>query len=647
MRRCWRPIFLLLLICAASRAYAQHPGDRHIDPVEHCPEIFLIQNGGPYLDIKNPPLPTMQAAKGDGVTDDTEAFRDAYDYIKAIFQKNDPTNVYIYIPNGTYLVSDTLIYHGPTIGAYPAWNGKFDIDRIRIVGESRGKTILRLKDNAPGYADPANPKIVLAFQHPDTVFNNFPGGNWLRNLTIDTGRGNPGAAALFLQGANQTDLRNVTIRSEDGAGRYGIWFKTGSIQGYYTDVTVDGFDVGIFAPVNGESDPAFENLTLARQHLVGILQTAGGLSLRNVYSFQNVAGVPAFRLAESGGQTVIVDSVFQGSGGSAAIELARGAGESLFCRHIATIGYRAGIVVAGAATSSGPRIGEYVYPKAFSLRPGQTLKSLDLPIQATPLEPASDPRRDWAIVDEYPSVQAAFDSGRSVVVFRERRCQLGGNIRVPASVRVIDGMASRIEGGQFLVAEPSANPLFVKESGVPIEIEANRATVEQRSGGQIYNKRGLPVTLYLENVNDVTTGDDFCRTGQRVYARQIDIEYGSGDQIVCNGGVLWIFGYKTENMGATPFTVKNGGSLEILGGYANTTNQQPQGKQHPEINVVDANVSATLFTNLGSPSTNVVEETRQGTQSVLTSDQVPLRGGQFNRDISLPLYVSYGADAPR
>ena len=132
----------------------------------------------------------------------------------------------------------------------------------------------------PELSIPTQPKSVLAYQHPDTAFNSCSGSNYLRNLTINIGKGNPGAVGLYFQGANQTDMRSVTIKSEDGAGKYGIWFKIGSIQGYYTDITVEGFDIGVFDPVNPEGDPAFEYLTVKNQRIAGILHTGGGLSLR-------------------------------------------------------------------------------------------------------------------------------------------------------------------------------------------------------------------------------------------------------------------------------------------------------------------------------------------------------------------------------
>ena len=136
----------------------------------------------------------------------------------------------------------------------------------------------------------------------------------------------------------------------------------------------------------------------------------------------------------------------------------------------------------------------------------------------------------------------------------------------------------------------------------------------------------------------------------------------SGNQIVSNGGDLWIFGFKTENMGATPFTVKNGGALEVLGGYCNQTNRPPPDRQNPLLLNDGGRVSATLFTNLGGPFVRAVVETRSGittpipntnfgeigsliktvqtsVATTIPNTDFPLRGSVYRSDYVIPLYV--------
>ena len=491
---------LLALTMFPHPANAAQAGDRGGGPNVTFPETLLMQNGGPVINLKRPPEAGMHAAKGDGVADDTAAFQDAWDLLKREYKKHGPwgsdNSFYVYLPDGTYKVSDTLIYRGATVGAYPKWDGTFDINHVHFVGQSRAGTVIKLADHCAGYQDAARPKIVLAFQHPDTIFNNVPGGNWLRNLTIDTGRGNPGAVGLSFQGANNTDLSGVTIRSGDGAGRYGIWFKQGSIQGYYADVTVQGFQDGICDSVNAESDVAFEYLTLRDQKEAGILLTGGGLSLRRLRSVQPRPGVPALKIDGAGPQAVVVDSeaasphtVMAGYG--PAIEMTRDAGQSLFVRGLVTTGYAPAVRKAGKVAATGDfiglgpgrRVGEYVSDAVKTLTTPQAARSLPLPVADTPRFPWYDPKTQWAVVDDYPSVQAALDSGRPVVCFKKRHYTLTGDMTVPTSVRVVNGLAANVEGGAFVIAQPSAAPILFEDSNMPIRVTARRDVVQRCAGG--------------------------------------------------------------------------------------------------------------------------------------------------------------------
>ena len=80
----------------------------------------------------------VYGAKGDGVTDDTKAIQKAIDEVKGI-----PDT--LYFPNGTYLVSDS-------VGIF---NGKaHSRDRfLAYQGQSEAGTVIRLKDNSPGFGD--------------------------------------------------------------------------------------------------------------------------------------------------------------------------------------------------------------------------------------------------------------------------------------------------------------------------------------------------------------------------------------------------------------------------------------------------------------------------------------------------------------
>jgi len=113
-------------------------------------------------------------AKGDGKTDDTQALQ------RALNQKNR----FVYLPAGTYLVSDTLEWGKPQ-------------KRRFLQGAGRNQTVIRLQDRASGFENPDQPQPVV------TTFEGKSTGQAFRNaiydLTVDVGSGNPGSGkqALF------------------------------------------------------------------------------------------------------------------------------------------------------------------------------------------------------------------------------------------------------------------------------------------------------------------------------------------------------------------------------------------------------------------------------------------------------------------
>ena len=166
MKQCLMLIVMLATACMASAENIVFPPDAGV------------------VDVK-----TKFGAKGDGITDDTAAIQKAIDEVKGI-----PDT--LYFPNGTYLVSNSVgIFDGKAHSR----------DRfLTYQGQSEAGTVIKLKDNCPGFKDPAKPKIVLCYyqgQGTGDVMHSY-----VRNLTVDVGSGNPGAVGLRFMSNNSGAL---------------------------------------------------------------------------------------------------------------------------------------------------------------------------------------------------------------------------------------------------------------------------------------------------------------------------------------------------------------------------------------------------------------------------------------------------------
>jgi len=208
-------------------------------------------------------------AKGDGITNDTEV-------LKAIFgrHKEDPQGAIrsIYIPNGIYLVSDTL-----------EWGDK----KKDVRGESRDGVIIKLMDDCAGFQDPSHAKKVLQieFGHGGQNFDQR-----LRNITVDVGKGNSGAIAIGFHTNNGGGVFDVAIRSSDPQKRGHIGLsldKAWPGPGLIKNVYIDGFDIGIFIN-HDQYSMTFEHILLTNQRQVGFLNSWNTVAIHDLTSMNCV-----------------------------------------------------------------------------------------------------------------------------------------------------------------------------------------------------------------------------------------------------------------------------------------------------------------------------------------------------------------------
>lgn len=551
-----------------------------------------------------------EGARGDGVTDDTAA-------LKAIFEagpgRNHPTHGparRIYVPDGTYLVSDTL-----NVGD----------KRKFIIGETRDGTVIRLRDNAPGFQDPENPRPVIHFgqgAYQGWHFaNNF--NSRMVNITVDVGSGNPGAVGVHYHTNNLGYMFHVTIVSSDPERRGAIGLHLGSRTGpgLIWDVDILGFDVGCKVD-GGLHGMTVGPMRLAHQRKVGLWCENHFLSVWNLRSENQV---PAVRVDR--GHFVMLESEFRGgSPDTAAVEINGGVA---FLRDIETEGY--GLALRGPNnTRIEGRVDEWVHPRAFSLF-GETQPSLRLPSAMPPmLDEPWGPPSTWTLVQPGEGacrrVQEAIDAGaetiylvsgnephifRDTIVVRNRvRRILGADTWVHTrgdALRSGEVPVWRLEDGE---PDTVSFELFRTEFGVAtwsFEHASTRTVVFKGAAGGGYRNTVTGGRAYFL---DAGPGEGTVITGpQEVRAWQTNTEsYFHHPHIVNDGGMLWIMGYKIEK-DRTNIGTQGGGFTEVWGGCLFRNRQRID--MQPAFTNFESNVSISIG-HFALPYDSLVEENRGG-----------------------------------
>jgi len=245
-----------------------------------------------------------------GVKDSTKAIQkaihDGYEYGLAV-----------YLPAGTYLVSDTLEQEQirpATAGCTEVFSAaKYGTPNDRrktivLMGPSSGgRAVLRLKDNSAGFGSAAKEKPVLHFLNADPT---EPGvdqsacafGLVVRGVDFVLGKGNAGAVGIAMPSAQWSAIEDVHINATGAyAGIHGLPARGGS-----ANIEVVGGQYGIIADNFGGM--ALTGLRLRKQTVASLEATSRAIVTVTGFDLQPAAG----------GQAVVFDdgaglSLYQGA----------------------------------------------------------------------------------------------------------------------------------------------------------------------------------------------------------------------------------------------------------------------------------------------------------------------------------------------
>ena len=596
-------------------------------------EINAQQTYFPQANLAWKNLKTDFGAYGDGIHDDTQAFRTAVR--TTINQYN--SLVPVFIPKGTYLVSDSV----------QSLMGYYDCCLL-LQGENRDSTIIKIMDNAPNFQSKANPRPFLKTRGGNQAF-----GNYILNLTINTGISNEGAIAFDYVTSNYGAIRDVKIISPDGSGYCGLSMEqTWPGPGIIKNVSINGFDYGIRV-ATCEYSMTFEDITLTNQAINGLYNSCNTLSIRHLKSNNSVTAIRNL------GRIILVDSELKGGISS---NPAINSTAFLYARNIQTAGYGTAII-NNSQTVLTSYVSEFRNVENYSKFPNDD-KSLGLPIEETPEYVNNNPN-DWADVTTYGAnptnpqygfsdatagIQAALNSGKKAIYLGKVGDNNTGycvyaDIRIPKSVDKITGFnMSKIfffNNSKFIVDSSSTKPLFIEslKSGLRLLNNSKRTIVIKSAGVQYSNTvRNTNGKVFIEDLVEAFTP----QFPVRMWARQLNPEVQPENEIALDniGGKFWILGLKTEGRAVIANTT-NGGSTEILGALIYPSSSF-SGINQPAFTVQNA-----CFSLVGATMTSYIQngwygigviESQNGVSRTLRSDTIwnntPYQFGFYKSNIA-------------
>jgi hypothetical protein len=612
-----------------------------------CPSAARALDYVPPPDVGYVNVKVDCGANGDGVSDDTGALKSVLEAGKNRKHPRFGAGRLVYIPDGVYIVSDQI-----------TWGDK----KKTVFGQSRERTIIRLRDSCPGFQDPKKPRCVFEVRGRQHFAQNFY--QRIRNLTVDVGRGNAGAVGIEFHTNNGGGVYDVTIRSSDPGklGAAGLSQTKGSGPGLIWNVLVDGFDVGSLI-TGGLHSMAFYDVTLENQRVCGFENRGNTASVGKLVSRNRV---PAVR-NRGGYMCVIGGDLTGGVAGGVAVE---NEGHMLL-RHVRTSGYRVAVRSKGREDVPGGEVEQFTSREVQGLFGGSRL-ALGLPVEEPPVPPYGDPV-SWTVVRAKEgesldvAIQRAIDGGAETVFISGKEFgSIRDTIHVRGRVRRIMGAVSYFRTSGFKDGPgfdskstparviPNARkpkPVWRIEDGEPdvvmlefladsygdaswtIEHASKRTLVCFASGGSYRNTVAGGRAFFIDcgpYPGTVITGP------QKVWAWHANTEsYVHNPHIVNRGGTLWVLGVKTEK-DRTIIGTYDGGRTELCGGLL-FKNRQRIG-QAPAFVSVDSDVSLS-YRAIRVPYSVHVKEAREGVTKELPLSEVP--------EWTMPLYVGRGRPRPR
>ena len=589
-------------------------------------------------------------AVGDGVTDDTAAFNRAFE---ALCSKVPLAYHTLIVPPGTYLTADVI------------QGGRF----IDVKGAGPEKTVLRLKDGV--FTDATKPLPILRMSSTPGPSGSEKGVNgssisiYLEGITLDTGKGNPGARGIEFHANNIGRLENVVIRSGDESGVCGLDLTHHDCgPALVKNVEVIGFDYGVQSRYQ-EYSMTFEHLRLRGQRKAGIFNQGNILAIRGLTSSNSV---PAIVSEGANSMITLLDSTLSGGAKDASALYCDGA---LYALRVKTSGYEKALTKRVLVSSkpqewrddavAGPDLAEYIGDQIVNGF-GTAKGALKLPIEETPQAPAV-PVSEWVNVmkfadqkwgdDASPMLQVAIESGARVIYIPcNARLQFRTPIHLHGRVERLIGFGGQISWHPSIWKDADQREQTDKASAPPPllifdEPDATRTLVLDRLGC-VHLRHASPATLVLRSstpkrystdmaggklfAEDIGGADWHFDHPQRVWVRQWNPEsHAAGPCIHSRGATIWSLGFKTEYE-SQKLLAEHGATTEILGAFIYPLKKIPDDR--PIFENRDSSMAVIYGTSVYSSNHKLhIRDTRGSETKLIGNDALKWAGSRARMDL--------------
>ena len=445
-----------------------------------------------------------------------------------------------------------------------------------LQGAGPGSTTIRVMPNSAAFNTGADANLFNVA--PSTGLNEgFQ--EFIEDLDIDVGYGNPNLIGIRWTANNVGAVRNVRMWSEDQSSHYGIAFNAAYPgPSLFKNVAIYGFDDCIYRQEDEYIDTA-DQITCEGQSRYGIEIKTGIMALQHLLIYDSGT---AIHIADSSAQneTVLDSELIQVNGSAPVPGMYHGTRSKLYARNIVARRYNPTISDLG----SGTRVDYTGAAKELWTGSPQSLfshqsraASLNLPFPETPAA-IDPPVATWcALSTREPSTwQSAINACHATTVYIPPSVTT-----VPAQTNYTVNIPSKINHIQCygnIISPPSSFVTFsVSGSSTDAPLIFDKCMLDYSyhlSGSRtVVIKDGYMAsssvvssgtnTLFIEDTQfpaNQTIGPN-----QHFYARQLDIETAM-NKATCISCIFVALGYKSERVGPQ-LTLTSGGRADIFGWY--------------------------------------------------------------------------------